>query len=65
MLSETAVAALHDIEHNIDLAYQFIENRDITAFRADVRTVYAVTRCLEIISATRASMPPRDHLTLA
>jgi uncharacterized protein with HEPN domain len=68
MLSETAVAALHDIEHNIDLAYQFIENRDIMAFRADVRTVYAVTRCLEIISEASRRLPDElkgRHPTIA
>lgn len=68
MLSETAIAALHDIARNIDLAYRFIENLDITAFRADVRTVYAVTRCLEIISEASRRLPDElkeRHPTIA
>ena len=36
--------------HHIDLAVQFMEGLDREAFQVDTRTVYAVTRCLEIIS---------------
>ena len=50
MPSEAAISALHDIARNIDLAVQFLGDRDDAAFREDLRTVYAVTRCLEIIS---------------
>ncbi len=50
MLSKSAHAALHDLLHHIDPATRLIEGFDEMAFREDVRTVYAVTRCLEIIS---------------
>jgi uncharacterized protein with HEPN domain len=43
-------AALRDIQRNIDLATQFVAGMEYEAFRDDTRTVYAVTRCLEIIS---------------
>jgi uncharacterized protein with HEPN domain len=38
------------MERNIDLASEFVAGIDYEAFRDDTRTVYAVTRCLEIIS---------------
>ncbi len=50
MHSKQPVEALTDIIRNIDLAQQFVEGMSYEAFYADVRTVYAVTRCLEIIS---------------
>jgi uncharacterized protein with HEPN domain len=50
MPSESAVAALHDIARHIELAEHFVKGFDFVAFRDDPRTVYAVTRCLEIIS---------------
>jgi len=50
MLSSAATAALRDIAHHIDLAASFVAGMDYEAFLADPRTVYAVTRCLEIIS---------------
>ena len=60
MLSSAATAALRDIAHHIDLAVQFSAGFDYEAFVADARTVYAVTRCLEIIS--EASRRPPDDL---
>ena len=48
--SNAADAALHDIERHIALATDFIAGIDLDQFRSDLRTVYAVTRCLEIIS---------------
>jgi uncharacterized protein with HEPN domain len=36
--------------HHIDLATRFVEGFDRASFQDDTRTVYAVTRCLEIIS---------------
>jgi uncharacterized protein with HEPN domain len=45
-----ATAPLRDIEHHIDLDAQFVAEIDYEAFRDDTRTVYAVIRCLEIIS---------------
>lgn len=58
MLSEDAIAALRDIAYHIDLANQFAEGFDLAAFRDDLRTVYAVTRCLEIISEASRRLPP-------
>ena len=50
MPSKAEVAALHDILHHIDLALQFTLGMERQLFLDDIRTVYAVTRCLEIIS---------------
>jgi uncharacterized protein with HEPN domain len=50
MPSRQADIALRDIVHHIDLAEAFIAGVDRDAFVADAKTVYAVTRCLEIIS---------------
>ena len=50
MPSDAAETALRDILHHIDLATQFVAGMDRAAFDADLRTVYAVTRCLEIVS---------------
>jgi len=52
-----AATALRDIELNIDLATQFVAGIDYEAFRDDTRTVYAVTRCLEIISEASRRLP--------
>jgi uncharacterized protein with HEPN domain len=49
MPSERTGGVLRDILHHINLATQF-EGLHREAFKADIRTVYAVTRCLEIIS---------------
>ncbi len=57
MLSDSAIAALRDITYHIDLAGHFIRGFDITTFRDDLRTVYAVTRCLEIISEASRRLP--------
>jgi len=48
MRSEVERSALNDILHNITLAEHFKQGQDAEIFR-DMR-VYAVTRCLEIIS---------------
>ena len=50
MLSDADAAALRDMEHHINLASEFVEGFGYETFQADTRTVYAVTRCLEIIS---------------
>ena len=50
MPSKAEVAALHDILHHIDLALRFTLGMERQLFLDDIRTVYAVTRCLEIIS---------------
>jgi len=50
MPSKAEVAAPRDILHHIDLVQRFTEGMERQLFLDDVRTVYAVTRCLEIIS---------------
>lgn len=57
MLSNSAAAALRDIAHQTGLASQFVEGFDYESFRDDLRTVYAVTRCLEIISEASRRLP--------
>jgi uncharacterized protein with HEPN domain len=57
MPSDAAVNALRDIAHHIDLALQFAAGLDADTFQADLRTVYAVTRCLEIISEASRRLP--------
>ena len=57
MPSDTGTAALRDIAHHIDLALHFTAGFDSDTFRADLRTVYAVTRCLEIISEASRRLP--------
>lgn len=51
------VAALHDILHHIDMATRFAEGMDRATFVEDERTVYAVIRCLEIISEASRRLP--------
>jgi uncharacterized protein with HEPN domain len=57
MPSDPAVTALSDILHHIDLAIRFIQGLDRAAFLEDVRTVYAVIRCLEVISEASRRLP--------
>ena len=57
MRSEAAAAALRDIERHIDLATKFAAGLAYEAFSDDTRTVYAVTRCLEIISEASRRLP--------
>jgi uncharacterized protein with HEPN domain len=57
MHSEQADIALRDILHHVDLATSFTEDFDRDSFKSDVRTVYAVTRCLEIISEASRRLP--------
>jgi uncharacterized protein with HEPN domain/predicted nucleotidyltransferase len=57
MRSDTALDALRDIAHRIDLALSFTAGFDYGAFVADARTVFAVTRCLEIISEASRRLP--------
>jgi len=58
MPSDAATAALLDMGRHIGLAVQFVAGIDYNAFQADIRTVYAVTRCLEIISEASRRLPP-------
>ncbi len=57
MPSERAAGPLRDILHHIDLASQFADGFDRESFKADLRSVYAVTRCLEIISEASRRLP--------
>jgi uncharacterized protein with HEPN domain len=57
MLSNAASAALLDMERHIKLATEFVAGFDYEAFCDDTRTVYAVTRCLEIISEASRRLP--------
>jgi uncharacterized protein with HEPN domain len=57
MPSDPLRNALSDIQRNIGLARTFVANMSFEAFRADERTVYAVTRCLEIISEASRKLP--------
>jgi uncharacterized protein with HEPN domain len=54
--SPTAVA-LHDILRHIDLATRFAAGMDHADFVEDERTVFAITRCLEIISEASRRLP--------
>lgn len=49
--------ALRDILHHIDLAVNFTAGSDHVSFKGDLKTVYAVTRCLEIISEASRRLP--------
>ena len=57
MPSKPIDTALRDILHHIELAANFSTGFDRTSFRQDVKTVYAVTRCLEIISEASRRLP--------
>jgi uncharacterized protein with HEPN domain len=57
MPSDSAVAALRDIEHQINLASQFVAGLDFEQYCNDTRTLYAVTRCLEIIPEASRRIP--------
>jgi uncharacterized protein with HEPN domain len=57
MPSRTTEAALRDIRYHIELATEFAAGFDRDTFKNDLRTVYAVTRCLEIISEASRRLP--------
>jgi uncharacterized protein with HEPN domain len=48
--SERALDACQDIIDNADAARRFVAGMTFAAFEADLRTNYAVVRCLEIVS---------------
>src|SRR5262245_54751462 len=50
MLSETERGALRDMLHHIDWAERFVQGRTFEQVRDDAMVLYAVIRCLEIIS---------------
>ena len=57
MPSDPAETALRDILHHIDLANDFVAGFDRAAFDDDLRTIHAVTRCLEIVSEASRRLP--------
>ena len=57
MLSRQADSALRDILHHIELAAAFSAGLDAGAFKGALKTLYAVTRCLEIISEASRRLP--------
>jgi uncharacterized protein with HEPN domain len=57
MPSRDTARALSTIGHNIALARRFIEGMALEAFADDERTLYAVTRCLEIVSEAVRRLP--------
>jgi uncharacterized protein with HEPN domain len=57
MPSERTNGALRDIVHHIDLATEFVKDLGLDAVKSDIRTIYAVTRCLEIISEASRRLP--------
>jgi uncharacterized protein with HEPN domain len=63
LLSDRERQALHDILDNAILARGFVSGMSLGEFLSDQRTVYAVTRCLEIISeaARRLSEQTRSR----
>jgi uncharacterized protein with HEPN domain len=58
MRSDSAVTPLRDIHYHIILAQTFAAGFDRATFSEDLRTLYAVTRCLEIISEASRRLPP-------
>jgi uncharacterized protein with HEPN domain len=50
MRSNSDLGPLSDIARNIALARKFVGGLSLPEFQADLKTVYAVTRSLEIIS---------------
>ncbi len=57
MPSSRATNALFDIRENARLAQEFAAGLTQDAFASDRRTLYAVTRCLEIVSEAARRLP--------
>jgi uncharacterized protein with HEPN domain len=58
MPSKSPILALSGIATNIELARKFVEGMSFDEFRTDLKTLYAVIRCLEIISEASRRLPP-------
>ena len=58
MHSDRERSALLDILDNITLAENFIKDQSFENFRGDLMRLYAVTRCLEIISEASRRLSP-------
>jgi uncharacterized protein with HEPN domain len=68
MPSRAEERSLRDILFHIDLATEFVARFDRDTFKKDLRTLYAVTRCLEIISEASRRLPDNlkvRHPTIA
>jgi uncharacterized protein with HEPN domain len=57
MPSKPVVTALRDILQYIELAVNFSAGFDRASFKDDIKSVYAVTRCIEIISEASRRLP--------
>lgn len=57
MPSRDTTRILQAIAYNVVLARRFVADMSCEAFGADERTLYAVTRCLEIISEASRRLP--------
>ena len=57
MPSSQPKVRLQDIATNIALAKSFVQGYTLRKFRSDKRTIYAVIRCLEIISEASRRLP--------
>ncbi|MHC2087090.1 HepT-like ribonuclease domain-containing protein [Methylobacterium sp. WCS2018Hpa-22] len=62
MRSERVRDAIIDIIDNINAAQHFTAGMTFETFIADQRTVYAVIRCLEIISEASRRLDPETKL---
>jgi len=58
MRSDAERNTLRDIQHNIALAQHFCVDQTLQSFSDDVMRVYAVTRCLEIVSEASRRLSP-------
>jgi uncharacterized protein with HEPN domain len=50
MLSDRESGALRAMLHHIELAERFAQDRSYESLRDDLMPLYAITRCLEVIS---------------
>lgn len=57
MCSERTAAVLSDIKRHIGLANEFLGAATCAEFEKDTVRVYAITRCLEIISEASRRLP--------
>ena len=68
MPSRNPEVRLREIRDNIRLAQSFVADFNLRRFKTDTRTIYAVTRCLEIISEASRRLPAslkNRHLDIA
>ena len=65
MHSDPEQNALCDILRQIDPAQNFAQGQDRDAFSANIMRVYAVTRCLEIISEASRRLSEGRHPGIA